>query len=65
MPKPLTDSYLEECRMRANRYQGQWTGTAGSLAADVRRLMWEIDRLKVELAKRDERATPYWLSPHD
>jgi hypothetical protein len=34
---------------------GQWTGTAGSLAADVRRLLAEVDRLKVLLARASER----------
>lgn len=68
MRDPLTPAYLEDCRMRANRFMGQWTGTCGSLAADVRRLLWEVERLKDELAvmraKHDERA-PYWLHPHD
>jgi hypothetical protein len=68
MRDPLTPEYLEDCRRRANRYMGQWTGTAGSLAADVRRLMWEVERLQAELAtlraRHDERA-PYWLNPHD
>ena len=58
MREPLTAEYLEQCRLRAQRYQGQWTGTAGSLAADVRRLLWEVERLKVELAYRDNRRLP-------
>lgn len=52
--EPLTDAYLHECRQRANRFMGQFTGTSGALAADVRRLLWEVDRLKVELAYRAE-----------
>ena len=52
--EPLSPEYLEDCRRRANRYMGQWTGTSGALAADVRRLLWEVDRLKVELAYRAE-----------
>ena len=52
--EPLTPEYLEDCRRRANRYMGQWTGTSGALAADVRRLLWEVDRLKVELAYKAE-----------
>ena len=52
--EPLTPEYLEECRLRANRYMGQWTGSCGSLAADVRRLLWEVERLKVELAYKVE-----------
>ena len=52
--EPLSPEYLEDCRRRANRYMGQWTGTSGALAADVRRLLWEVDRLKVELAYKAE-----------
>ena len=53
-PEPLAPEYLEDCRRRAKRFQGQWTGTSGALAADVMRLLWEVDRLKVELAYRAE-----------
>jgi hypothetical protein len=42
----LTDEYLADARQRAYRYQGQWTGTAGSLAADVARLL--IERKKMQ-----------------
>lgn len=56
--EPLTDEYLADCRRRAKRFQGQWTGTSGALAADVMRLLWEVDRLKVELAYRDNRRLP-------
>jgi hypothetical protein len=42
----LTDEYLAEARQRAYRYQGQWTGTAGALAADVARLL--IERKKMQ-----------------
>ena len=41
----LTEEYLAEARQRAYRYQGQWTGTAGALAADVARLL--IERKKM------------------
>ena len=41
----LTDEYLADARQRAYRYQGQWTGTAGALAADVARLL--IERKKM------------------
>lgn len=54
MRDPLTDAYLADCLARANRYMGQWTGSEGGLAADVRRLLWEVDRLKVELAYKAE-----------
>jgi Domain of unknown function (DUF6378) len=46
MPYDLTDEYLAEARQRAYRYQGQWTGTAGSLAADVARLLIERKRMQ-------------------
>jgi hypothetical protein len=59
MPEPLTAEYLEECLRRAKRFQGQWTGTSGALAADVMRLLWELERLKVQLAQEHEQVT-YW-----
>jgi hypothetical protein len=46
MEYELTDEYIAEARQRAYRYQGQWTGTAGSLAADVARLL--IERKKMQ-----------------
>lgn len=41
----LPADYIEQARQRAYRYQGQWTGTAGSLAADSARLLLERKRL--------------------
>ena len=58
MCEPLTDEYLADCRQRAKRFQGQWTGTAGGLAADVMRLLWEVERLKVEASYRENRRMP-------
>jgi hypothetical protein len=46
MSYDLTDDYIAEARQRAYRYQGQWTGTAGSLAADVARLLIERKRMQ-------------------
>jgi len=46
MEYELTDEYIAEARQRAYRYQGQWCGTAGSLAADVARLL--IERKKMQ-----------------
>jgi hypothetical protein len=46
MDYELTDEYLAEARQRAYRYQGQWCGTSGSLAADVARLL--IERKKMQ-----------------
>ena len=54
-PEPLTQEYLDQAKARAKRFTAQWTGTSGSLAADVMRLLWEVERLKVELARREER----------
>lgn len=51
----LDEAYIEQCRLRANRHMGSWTGTAGTLAADVRRLIDEVARLKVLLAHASER----------
>jgi hypothetical protein len=46
MQYDLTDEYIAEARQRAYRYQGQWCGTSGSLAADVARLL--IERKKMQ-----------------
>jgi hypothetical protein len=42
-------------RHRAQRFAGAWTGTSGSLAADVMRLLAERQRLIVTLAMLRER----------
>lgn len=47
----LPDDYIEDCKRRARRYQGQWTGTTGAIAADSRRLQIEREGL---LATIDE-----------
>ena len=54
-PQPLTGDDIAHMEHRARRFQGAWTGTSGTLAADVMRLLWERQRLLVELAQRDER----------
>jgi len=41
MTYTLSAEYIAEARARAYRYQGQWCGTAGGLAADVARLLIE------------------------
>jgi hypothetical protein len=57
--EPLTDAYLAECEHRARRFSGCWdAGTSGSLAADVMRLLFEVRRLKVEAAYREELRQP-------
>ena len=50
MPEPLTDAYLLECEMRARKFSGVYTGTSGTLAADVLRLLKELSRIKGEAA---------------
>lgn len=50
MADPLTDAYLQQCEFDARRFQGAWTGTAGTLAAHVMRLLAELSRVKGELA---------------
>ena len=47
---PLTADDLAHIEHRARRYSGAWTGTAGTLAADVIRLLRERLRLLKELA---------------
>jgi hypothetical protein len=47
----LPDDYLVECEKRARRFMGQWTGTSGSLAADVMRLLKERKEI---MASMDE-----------
>ena len=49
MDYDLTDEYLAEARQRAYRYQGQWCGTSGSLAADVARLLIERKKMSTIL----------------
>jgi hypothetical protein len=61
MPEPLHDRYLLECELRARKFSGAYTGTSGTLAADVLRLLSEVSRLKgeaaVERARAEERRT--------
>ncbi len=50
MPEPLADAYLEQCEHDARRFSGAWTGTSGTLAAHVMRLLKDRERLAEELA---------------
>ena len=47
----LPDDYIAECERRARRYQGQWTGTAGVMAADSMRLQTERRELLERIEK--------------
>ena len=49
--QPLTDDDLVRMEHRARRFQGAWTGTSGTLAADVMRLLAERVRLLELLAE--------------
>jgi hypothetical protein len=57
--QPLTENDLARMEHRARAFQGAFTGTSGTLAADVLRLLAERTRLLCELAKAEERIT-YW-----
>lgn len=63
-PMPLTSDDVARMEHRARRFSGAYTGTAGTLAGDVIRLLRERQRLLVELARFAERVD-YWRHPHD
>jgi hypothetical protein len=50
VPEPLADAYLEQCEHDARRFSGAYTGTSGTLAAHVMRLLADRERLAEELA---------------
>ena len=53
--QPLTADDLVRIEHRARRFQGAWTGTSGTLAADVMRLLAERSRLLCEIAYMENR----------
>ena len=53
MAEPLTSDDIARMEHRACRFQGAWTGTSGTLAADVMRLLQERQRLLVLLAMKE------------
>ena len=55
MPEPLADAYLKQCEHDARRFSGAYTGTSGTLAAHVMRLLAEVRRLQVAAAQQVER----------
>jgi hypothetical protein len=55
VPEPLPDDYLAQCEHDARRFSGAWTGTSGTLAAHVMRLLAEVRRLQVAAAMAAER----------
>jgi hypothetical protein len=54
----LNDEHLADIHRRKSRFIGQWTGTAGSLAADCHHLMEDRKEMKstIETLKRDNAA---------
>ena len=49
----LSDDYIAKATADARRYQGQWCGTAGNLAAHTMRLIRERERILSMLELRD------------
>ncbi len=64
-PSPLTEDDLVHIEHRARRFSKAYTGTSGTLAGDVIRLLEERRRLLVELARIREGGGAYWREPHD
>jgi len=54
MEYELSDEYIAEARQRAYRFQGQWCGTSGSLAADVARLLIERKKMQQTIADLED-----------
>jgi hypothetical protein len=48
--EPLSDAYLQQAEFDARKFSGAYTGTSGTLAAHVMRLLAELSRTKGELA---------------
>ena len=64
-PSPLSEDDLVRMEHRARRFSGAYTGTSGTLAGDVIRLLAERRRLLVELARIREGGEAYWRDAHD
>ena len=61
----LSEDDLVHMEHRARRFSGAYTGTSGTLAGDVIRLLAERRRLLVELARIREGGEAYWRDAHD
>jgi len=48
----LPNEYIEQAARDARKYQGQWTGTAGTLAAHVMRLIREREEIMLMLEEK-------------
>ena len=53
VPEPLTTDDLITMEQAARRFQGAFTGTSGTLAGYVIRLLNEVQRLKVAAALKE------------
>lgn len=51
----LDESYIIEAERRARRFSGAWTGTSGTLAADVMRLLGEREDLVGTIAELERK----------
>lgn len=58
MTEALQPDYLRQCEIDARRFQGAYTGTSGTLAAHVIRLLKERQWLVVRLAMLEKRNSP-------
>ena len=54
--EPLEESYLTQAEYDARKFSGAYTGTSGTLAAHVMRLLAEVRRLKVVIAYGENRS---------
>ena len=52
----LPDDYIAQANRDAMRYQGQWTGTQGTLAAHTRRLILEREEIMRMLEEKQHEA---------
>ena len=50
MAEPLSNAYLQQAEFDARKFSGAYTGTSGTLAAHVMRLLAELSRTRGELA---------------
>ena len=71
----LEDGYLREAEQRARQFSGAYTGTSGTLAADVIRLVHYVRELRRRVddtrgaaarnGQGDDHGTPEYLRPRD
>lgn len=64
----LSDAYLQQAEFDARKFSGAYTGTSGTLAAHVMRLLGERRQLVAdleELRARHHERRQYWREPHD